>query len=129
MEQVPRKSYVGRQLERITIEIVDESGRVDTAVDGYMHSVTADWLKGVTCVFAKGECVLPDFKLPAKPGMWHGKVSFSADRNLSVTLSVSFPKSCTFCADGYSQLIPGRTAIRVNKWVRHLNLDLIWRSI
>ncbi|CAM6128791.1 unnamed protein product [Calypogeia fissa] len=86
--QVPLKSYVGRQVEGITIEIVDECGRPDKTVDGYMHSVTADWLKGVTCVFEDGQCTLPDFKLPEKPGTWKGKVYFSADRNLSVTLSM-----------------------------------------
>lgn len=68
-------------------------------MDGFPHSITVDWMQGVTCPFVRGECVLPGFKLPEKPGVWEGKVYFSADRSLSVTVSVSYRNTCLSLAD------------------------------
>jgi hypothetical protein len=89
VHQFPRKSYVGRQLEGIHVKIVDDQGKVDTTVDGCSHSISADWMKNVTIPFTRGECILPPFKLPGKPGLWEGNIFFSANASLSVTIQVS----------------------------------------
>lgn len=90
IKQVPSKSFVGRDMEGITVKIVDEHGTVDTGIDGYNHSVSVDWQKGVAFPFVKGECVLPPVRLPNKPGWWQGRVRFSANQSLCVELKVFF---------------------------------------
>ncbi|BBN16608.1 structural maintenance of chromosomes flexible hinge domain-containing protein 1 [Marchantia polymorpha subsp. ruderalis] len=91
--QVPSKSFVGRDMEGITVKIVDEHGTVDTGIDGYNHSVSVDWQKGVAFPFVKGECVLPPVRLPNKPGWWQGRVRFSANQSLCVELKVELELS------------------------------------
>ncbi|KAJ7547469.1 hypothetical protein O6H91_08G087600 [Diphasiastrum complanatum] len=88
VNKVPKRFYVGRHLEGLEIEIVDQNGVVDTSVEGPMNTLALSWTNSITCPLRSGRCSLPTIELPKVPGLWKGEVSHSFNPELKLEFQV-----------------------------------------
>lgn len=88
MYQVPRTSYLGESLTNVVIEVIDERGSVDTALDGGLHNLLANFNKHSVYSLRSGRCSLPPVALPSVVGLWRAEIKHAAYPSLKLEIEV-----------------------------------------